>query len=147
MHYMYVYIYIERERCGILTHRRVLLDHLGRRRRLIGWSNNQFNNLHFILSLETHITINYMFQVKCRPFSWNKMYSMNLWNAGCRNDSKTRAWKASGAGRGMKTARTRSNVLLFLLWFCCFSPGETSHRRPPMWIHVSRPMRKTIEQL
>ena len=40
----------------------------------IGWSNIYSTKLRFRISLETNILVNYMFQVKCRPCSWQIIY-------------------------------------------------------------------------
>ena len=53
----------------------------------IGWSNSHFNNLHFIMSLETNVSS------EAQTIQLKSRYTfVNFRNVGCWSDSKTRTW-------------------------------------------------------
>ena len=61
------------------------------RRRRRWWSNNDFNSLLFISSLETDIIITHL-KSNADHAAELKLISVNIWNVGFWNYSKTRTW-------------------------------------------------------
>ena len=88
---------------------------------LIGWSNNHFNNLHFIIPLETS---------RC---SWKPLIiCVKYWNVGCWNDSQTSTWKLKRAAaacqlrrRGAREAGRRVErgwyLLAYRTYYACWT--------------------------
>ena len=68
----------------------------------IGWSNNHFNNLHFISSLETKEKYTHAAETS----HWGVVI---VWNVGCWNGSKTRTWNLD-AGRRARARNLRRVV-------------------------------------